>query len=72
MHPLLDDHDPPEPMSLAGVLAARDAGAWDVRALAAPGDRPRLSLRPRPAAALATLHRLRLEYGFPREMAGRG
>ena len=50
--------------------AARDAGAWDVRALAAP--RPRLALRPRPAAGLDTLERLRLEYGFPRQMAGRG
>jgi DNA repair photolyase len=52
--------------------AARDAGAWDVRALAAPGKRLRLSLRPRTGAALATFLRLRLEYGFPREMTGRG
>jgi DNA repair photolyase len=52
--------------------AARDAGAWDVRALAAPGNRPLLSLRPKPGAALATFHRLRLEYGFPRQMTGRG
>jgi DNA repair photolyase len=50
--------------------AARGAGAWDVRALAAP--RNRLSLRPKPGAALATFQRLRLEYGFPRQMTGRG
>lgn len=50
--------------------AARDAGAWDVRALAAP--RNRLSLRPSPEADLATFERLRLEYGFPRQMTGRG
>ena len=50
--------------------AAREAGAWDVRALAAP--RSRLTLRPRPAAAPATFQRLRLEYGFPRQMTGRG
>lgn len=53
------------------LAAARDAGAWDVRALAA-GKRPRLSLRPKPADALTTFRRLRLEYGFPRAMAGRG
>jgi DNA repair photolyase len=50
--------------------AARDAGAWDVRALEAP--RSRLALRPRPEAALGTFHHLRLEYGFPRQMTGRG
>jgi len=50
--------------------AARDAGAWDVRALAAP--RTRLSLRPRAEASLDTFQRLRLEYGFPRVLAGRG
>ena len=53
------------------LAAARDAGAWDVRALAAD-HRPRLSLRPKAPEALATFRRLRLEYGFPREMAGRG
>jgi DNA repair photolyase len=52
--------------------AARDAGAWDIRALAAPRNRPRLSLRPKTGAALATFLRLRLEYGFPRQMTGRG
>jgi DNA repair photolyase len=52
--------------------AAREAGAWDVRAVAAPGKRPLLPLRPRPEAVLGTFRRLRLEYGFPREMTGRG
>ena len=53
------------------LAAAREAGAWDIRALASR-NRPRLSLRPRAADPLATFHRLRLEYGFPRQMAGRG
>lgn len=50
---------------LRGLLAAaRDAGAWDVRPLPA---------RRRTAdAALDTFRRLRLEHGFPRELAGRG
>lgn len=52
------------------LAAAREAGAWDVRALAAP--RKRLSLRPKATDTLTTFRRLRLEYGFPREMAGRG
>ena len=50
--------------------AARDAGAWDVRDFAAPGSRPRLSLRRKTADD--TFLRLRLEYGFPRQMTGRG
>ncbi|HKH50024.1 MAG TPA: hypothetical protein VKM72_35675 [Thermoanaerobaculia bacterium] len=50
------------------LAAAREAGACDVRPL-----RERLRrLRREPAAGSATFWRLRLEYGFPREMAGRG
>lgn len=52
---------------------AREAGAWDVRALTPP--RSRLTLRQQPDTANAadiTFQRLRLEYGFPREMTGRG
>lgn len=49
--------------------AARDAGAWDVRFLPAPGNR---LLRSRKTADGSTFRRLRLEYGFPRETPGRG
>jgi DNA repair photolyase len=51
------------------VAAAREAGAWDVRFLPAPGNR---LLRSRKKADGATFRRLRLEYGFPRETPGRG
>jgi DNA repair photolyase len=51
--------------------AARDAGAWDVRSLPAPGNRLLRSLRSEGTDG-ATFRRLRLEYGFPREMPGRG
>lgn len=52
------------------LAAARDAGASDVHPLAAPHSR----LRPHreTGAALDTFRRLRLEYGFPRQMPGRG
>lgn len=52
--------------------AARDAGAWDVRSL--PDRRSRLlpSLRSAAGDGAATFRRLRLEYGFPREIPGRG
>lgn len=50
------------------LAAAREAGACDVRPLR---ERHRW-LRREPAADGATFWRLRLEYGFPREMAGRG
>ena len=54
--------------------AAREAGAWDVRPYAAPRKQGFLSRRPRTETTptLATFSRLRLEYGFPREMSGRG
>ena len=54
------------------LAAARDAGACDVLVL--PGARNRLlpHLRHRNAAGGATFRRLRLEHGFPRQMAGRG
>lgn len=54
------------------LTAARDAGAWDVRALPAARSRFLPHLRPRIGAGGATFRRLRLEHGFPREMAGRG
>jgi DNA repair photolyase len=51
------------------LAAARDAGAWDVHPL--PTSRSRF--RPSPeTTADTTFRRLRLEYGFPREMPGRG
>lgn len=54
--------------------AAREAGAWDVRPSTAPRKQGFLSRRPRAETTptLATFSRLRLEYGFPREMSGRG
>jgi len=54
------------------LAAARDAGACDVRVL--PGARSLLlpHLRPRNAAGGDTFRRLRLEYGFPLNVAGRG
>ncbi len=52
------------------LAAAREAGVWDVRALTPP--RSRLALRQQPDAADTTFQRLRLEYGFPRQMTGRG
>lgn len=70
--PLVAGVNDGEPALRKLLGAARDAGAWDVRAQAAPGNRPLLSLRPKPGAALAIFRRLRLEYGFPREMTGRG
>lgn len=69
--PLTDGVDDGEAALRKLLGAARDAGAWDVQALAAR--RSRLSLRrPRPMDALATFQRLRLEYGFPRQVTGRG
>jgi DNA repair photolyase len=52
------------------LAAARDAGASDVHSLPTPHSR----LRPHreTGAALDTFRRLRLEYGFPRQMPGRG
>lgn len=47
--------------------AAREAGAWDVRA-----HHTLARSRSEKSPALATFSRLRLEYGFPREMPGRG
>lgn len=54
--------------------AAREAGAWDVRPHTAPRKQGFLSRSraEQPSPTLATFSRLRLEYGFPREMAGRG
>jgi DNA repair photolyase len=54
------------------LAAARDAGAWDVGALPASRHRLLPSLRPGIGDGGATFRRLRLEYGFPREMPGRG
>jgi len=70
--PLVAGANDGEPALRKLLGAAREAGAWDVRALAAPGRRPRLSLRRKAADALSPFLRLRLEYGFPRQMTGRG
>lgn len=57
-----------EPALRKLLAAAREAGACDVRPL------PQSSRRWRhePAVGDATFRRLRLEYGFPRQVAGRG
>lgn len=70
--PLVDGANGGEAALRKLLGAAREAGAWDVRALPAPRRSPLPSWRPKPTAALATFRRLRLEHGFPREMAGRG
>jgi DNA repair photolyase len=57
-----------EPALRKLLAAAREAGAWDVHPLP---ERPR-RLRREPSAGGATFRGLRLEYGFPREMVGRG
>jgi DNA repair photolyase len=53
--------------------AAREAGAWDVAAETSPKRFRFTRLRKdRDRDALATFRRLRLEYGFPRVVPGRG
>jgi DNA repair photolyase len=70
--PLVAGANDGEPALRKLLAAAREAGAWDVGAL--PASRPRFlpSLRPQDGDGGATFRRLRLEYGFPRQMAGRG
>ena len=62
-----------EPILRRLFSAAREAGAWDVRPSTAPRKQGFLSrAHIEPSPTLATFSRLRLEYGFPREMPGRG
>lgn len=71
--PLPDAVEVGEPVLRRLFAAAREAGAWDVRPHTAPRKQGFLSrARTEPTPTLATFSRLRLEYGFPREMSGRG
>lgn len=71
--PLPDGVEVGEPVLRRLFAAAREAGAWDVRPHTAPRKQGFLSrTRTEPPPTLATFSRLRLEYGFPREMSGRG
>jgi DNA repair photolyase len=73
--PLPDGVEVGEPVLRRLFAAAREAGAWDVRPHTAPrkqGFLSRTRTRTEPPPTLATFSRLRLEYGFPREMSGRG
>lgn len=71
--PLPDGVEIGEPVLRRLFAAAREAGAWDVRPHTVARKQGFLSrARTEPTATLATFGRLRLEYGFPREMSGRG
>jgi len=70
--PLTAGGDEGEPALRKLLAAAREAGACDVRPLPSSGNRLLSHLRPKPGTGGATFRRLRLEYGFPRQMPGRG
>lgn len=71
--PLPDGVEVGEPVLRRLFAAAREAGSWDVRPYI-PLRKQRFLSRARtePTPTLTTFGRLRLEYGFPREMSGRG
>lgn len=70
--PLVDGINDGEAALRKLFTAALEAGAWDIRPLPAPHHR--LFVRPGlgSPAGLATFRSLRLEFGFPREIPGRG
>ncbi|HBL31722.1 MAG TPA: hypothetical protein DD490_33280 [Acidobacteria bacterium] len=70
--PLVAGVNDGEPALRKLFAAARDAGARDVRPVRAPRSRLFPHRRTDDDAGGAVFRRLRLEYGFPRDLAGRG